>query len=141
MIVYNIFLDDIREPREAYNYTKNPIYNRDNWTVVRTHAEFVSLLEKIAVDGAKIGSVSFDHDLAPSHYEVPCEVFNDFTAEQLGMEETGLDSARYLTAFIDRTKMAHPGIAVHSMNPVGKERIQQHLMDWMDGHGGNEDPE
>lgn len=133
MIVYNVFLDDLRQPVEAYAYTRNPIYINKEWKVVKDYDEFVSLLEKIAVDGGTLGSVSLDHDLAQSHYEIPCEIFEKFTADQLGVELTGLDCAKFLTEFIDRTKMPHPGIAVHSMNPVGKERIQQHLMDWMDG--------
>lgn len=135
----NIFLDDFRIPQDAYVYTKNPIYLKKEWITVKNYPEFVAILEKILLDGNTIGSVSFDHDLADEHYGVPCEVFDNFTADQLGMEETGLDCAKHMTAFLDKHKWPMPGMTVHSMNPVGKERIQQHLMDWMDGHGGNDD--
>lgn len=133
-IVYAIFLDDIREVKDVYHYTKNPIYNREGWTVVRNYNQFVSKLEQIAVEGATIGSVSLDHDLCEIHMSVPFEIWNDYTADQLGMEETGLDCAKYLTEFLDKYKMPHPGITCHSMNPVGKERINQHIMDWLDFH-------
>jgi len=134
----NIFLDDIRDPAQAYNYTKKRMYLDRTWIVVRDYKEFVAALEKIKLDGDEIAHVSFDHDLAIEHMEVPCEVFNDYTAEQLGMEMTGLDCAKYFTEFIDKHKMPFPGLSVHSQNPVGKERIEQHLMDWLDDNGGAE---
>lgn len=132
MQTINIFLDDIRIARDAYPYTKNPIYLRDNWVTVKSYNEFVSLLQKIRVDGYHIGSVSLDHDLSDQHYTAPFEVWYDYTADQLGMKETGLDCAKYLTDFIDENRLPHPGITCHSMNPVGKKRIEEHLMDWMD---------
>lgn len=134
----NIYLDDIRDVKESYNYTNNPIYLRDNWTTVRNYKEFVALLEKIIVDNLELGILSLDHDLAPEHYEIPTKIFDDYTADELGIEMTGLDCAKYLTEWVDRNKRPIPMVNVHSMNPVGKERIQQHVMDWMDTHGGDD---
>lgn len=132
-IVYSVYLDDIRMPADSYNYTKNPIHNKENWTIVRNYDQFVSKLEQVAAEGATLGSVSLDHDLCSDHMEVPFEVWNDYTADQLGLEMTGLDCAKYLTDFIDRNNMPTPGIICHSMNPVGKKRIEEHISDWMDG--------
>lgn len=136
---YAILLDDLRTPEQVYEYTKNPIYLNKKWRVVKNYSEFVSLLELINIEGSRIASVSLDHDLQGDHYSVPFETWETYTADQLGMEETGLDCAKYLTQFIDDNKMAHPGITCHSMNPVGKERINQHLLDWMNLHGGDEE--
>lgn len=141
MQTVNIFLDDIREPAQAYNYTKNPAYLKKEWKVVRNYDEFVRALVNIQLDGNALGSVSLDHDLCVEHMEVPCEVFAEYTADQLGMELTGLDCAKYLTEHLDTYKLPIPGMTCHSQNPVGKERINQHLMDWMDGHGGDEEVE
>ncbi len=128
----NIYVDDTRVPAQSYEYTRNPIYLKKEWVVAKDYREFVALLEKVHIDGITIGSVSLDHDLHQDHYDVPCEVFDKFTADQLGMEETGLDCAKYLTEYLGKHNLPIPGITVHSMNPVGKKRIEEHIMDWMD---------
>lgn len=134
----NIFLDDIRNPDEAFLYTKNNVYLNKVWTVVKNYKEFVELLDKIKNDGNKIGTVSFDHDLAIEHYNVPFEIFNTYSSEQLNMEKTGYDCVKYFTNFIDSNNMHIPGILFHTMNPVGKEIMTNYIMDWMDSHGGKD---
>ncbi len=139
----NVFLDDFRSPEDSYKYTKNPIYLKKKWEVVRNHDEFVGLLTQIMVDGDTIGSISFDHDLADDHY-APQDRYNDYELwleQHCSIEKTGLDCAKYFTNYMDRHNMPIPGMTVHSQNPVGKKRIEEHLMDWMDSLTYPEGPE
>ena len=141
--------DKNRTPESIYKYTYNPLYlskivdgvEKHNWEIVTNYQQFVSLLESIIADGDRIGVVSFDHDLADEHLNIPCEIWETYTADQLGIEETGLDCAKYLAEYVNYYKMPYPTILVHSMNPVGKERIQQFWMDFLDGEGACEDCE
>ncbi len=59
-----LFLDDIREPRDAFYYTKELMFNLKSWDVVRNYNEFVDWVELNGLPDF----ISFDHDLADSHY-------------------------------------------------------------------------
>lgn len=56
---YNLFLDDMRFPEDAFYYTYNPIYNTYEWEIVRTYDEFVKIIEEKGIPK----KLSFDHDL------------------------------------------------------------------------------
>ncbi|WP_426276294.1 cyclic-phosphate processing receiver domain-containing protein [Chryseobacterium sp. S-02] len=57
-----LFLDDIRYPIEAYHYTKQDIFLRKDWHIVRNYEQFINwILEKGFPE-----IISFDHDLADS---------------------------------------------------------------------------
>ena len=100
-----LWLDDVREPWR---------YGKLGWTWVKTAAEAIELLKT-----GKVEEASLDHDLAPEHYPwsgVPLD-------QVLG---TGYDVALFLEA---NPEFYPPGgCKVHSMNPVGKARMEVALL-------------
>jgi hypothetical protein len=105
-----LFLDDIRWPAEAFLYTKQKIFSEDGWDIVRNYQEFVSHIEENGVPDF----VSFDHDLAPEHYVDGAE----------SIECTGYHCALWLASYCMHNSIDIPKYYIHSMNPVGKERIE-----------------
>jgi len=62
-----LFLDDIRDPKDAYTYTKKEVFQREDWHIVRNYQAFADrILEKGLPE-----MISFDHDLADQHYLNP----------------------------------------------------------------------
>jgi hypothetical protein len=119
-----LFLDDVRQVRDAANYMPNPkVYNEGGWDIVRSYTEFVNYLKSNPLPEL----ISFDHDLADIHYEVDFRDWNDFTSEQLGVEETGMDCAKFLVKHCRELKEDLPTILVHSANPVGRTNIRKYL--------------
>ncbi|UKB78904.1 cyclic-phosphate processing receiver domain-containing protein [Chryseobacterium sp. MEBOG07] len=106
-----LFLDDIRYPIEAYHYTKQDIFLRSGWHIVRNYEQFVNrILEKGLPE-----MISFDHDLADVHY-----LKQD---SQEYVEKTGYDCAKWLIEYCMDNYLDLPQFYCHSMNPVGKENI------------------
>lgn len=111
---YNLFLDDFREPEDAFDYTHNQLY-LIGWVVVRSYEEFVNHIEKNGIPVA----ISFDHDLADVHYRKKTD-YDDENAEK-----TGYHCAKWFINYcIDNNYDIPETILVHSMNPVGKLNIQ-----------------
>lgn len=113
---YYLFLDDIRQPEEAFSYTNNAIYINKKWLVVRSYDEFVKFIEENGVPH----TVSFDHDLADIHYTqeeiIPYDSYK---------EKTGFDCATWLINYCMDNKLQLPtGVLIHSMNPIGSENIK-----------------
>jgi hypothetical protein len=123
-----LFLDDIRDPSQcaAYMYTRigkeNPIYVEGGWYVVRNYAQFVKALDE-HID--KITHISFDHDLADGHYDLSMDKGEDAYINHLKTikERTGYDCALFTRDLYKERKKQLPIMFVHSMNPVGMERI------------------
>jgi hypothetical protein len=106
-----LFLDDIRYPIEAYHYTKQDIFLRNDWHIVRSYKQFISwILEKGLPE-----MISFDHDLADEDYLKKDSL--DLT------EKTGYDCAKWLIEYCMDNELDLPKFYSHSMNPVGKENI------------------
>lgn len=59
-----LFLDDIRWPIEAFQYTKNEIFWEKEWSIVRNYQQFVDWI----IENGLPKLISFDHDLADEHY-------------------------------------------------------------------------
>jgi hypothetical protein len=119
-----LFLDDIRQPKDACYLVLNPkIYWDDDWFVVKNYVEFCSWIKRNGLPNI----ISFDHDLADIHYEVDFNDWNDNTADQLGVEETGLDCAKWLVDYCLDNGFELPEYHVHSANPSGKKNIQSYL--------------
>ena len=125
MVNKKLFLDDIRQPKDACYLVQDwaGLYFNEKWDVVKTHQEFVSWIKRHGVPT----HVSFDHDLADVHYEIDYRDWDDFTADQLGVEETGLDSAKFLVDYCADNGFKLPEYQVHSANPVGRKNIQSYL--------------
>ena len=119
---YNLFLDDYREPKDAFDYTLNPIYVDKEWLVVRNYDEFVDLITDKYLNHSELPAIiSFDHDLADEHYVHEPDNYQKFT------EKTGYDCAKWLINFCIDTDKYLPEYKIHSMNPVGKYNISQLL--------------
>lgn len=124
---YNLFLDDVRSPGDAFNYTKDTDYLKLEWRVVRTHDEFVSEIAESYVNRGELPRlISFDHDLADDHYEhldagIPYDEFE---------EKTGYHCAKWLVDFCIDHDVALPRFKVHSMNPTGKDNILKRLINF-----------
>jgi len=119
---YKLFLDDKRSPVDCVTYMNNLIYNEE-WMIARNYTEFVKIVKEKGIPEV----VSYDHDIASSHYTVEFQDWLDITSEQLGVEETGLDCAKWLAKYCHDRELLHPPYFVHSMNPVGKENIKRYL--------------
>ncbi|SMO91840.1 hypothetical protein SAMN06265171_11235 [Chryseobacterium rhizoplanae] len=103
-----LFLDDIRYPIEAYHYTRQDIFLRNDWHIVRNYEQFVNrILEKGLPE-----MISFDHDLAD---------LEQYSQEFV--EKTGYDCAKWLIEYCMDNYLDLPQFYSHSMNPVGKENI------------------
>lgn len=77
-----LFLDDIIYPIEVHKYTKQDIFLRKDWHIVRNYEQFVNrILEKGLPE-----MISFDHDLTDEHYLTP--------DSQEFVEKTGYDCAK-----------------------------------------------
>jgi|SRR6478736_80655 len=125
-----IFLDDIREPSECAKYMHNRIgkdnltYLEGEWYIVRNYDQFCRALVKYEQD---ITHISFDHDLADEHY-TPEEFWEtkekaeEWASKQEYKEKTGYDCAVFFNERF-KNKQVWPTLYVHSMNPVGTERI------------------
>ena len=61
---YNLFLDDFREPEDAFNHTNNQLY-LIGWVIVRNYDEFVKTIEERGIPEI----LSFDHDLGQNNIE------------------------------------------------------------------------
>ncbi|PWN65023.1 hypothetical protein C1631_020605 [Chryseobacterium phosphatilyticum] len=107
-----LFLDDIRYPVEAYQYTKQDIFLRKDWHIVRNYGQFINrILEKGLPE-----MISFDHDLADLKQDS-----SEF------VEKTGYDCAKWLIEYCLDHSLNIPKFYCHSMNPVGKENIESLL--------------
>jgi hypothetical protein len=88
--VMKVFLDDRREAPDA------------SWTLVRTPAEAIALLES-----GEVTEISFDHDLD----------FED------GQELCGYDVLVWIEERVALHGFDPPRMSVHSANPPGHERL------------------
>jgi len=113
---YNLFLDDFRMPEDTFNYMPLPIYNIVDWHIVRSYQAFIDYIQYAGVP--KI--ISFDHDLADSHYDQQSDI--DYTGDG---EKTGFHCAKWLINYcMDNKKELPVKILVHSMNPAGSRNIK-----------------
>ena len=137
---YNLYLDDIREPKASFKKSGDSRYIDLKWRVVKCYSEFV---ETIALNGIP-NIVSFDHDLGDTAMK---EYFNNvspnYTLDYNNIDEkTGYDAAKFLVALFHNTNEASfnmsrserkrdrfvfPIVYVHSANPIGSANIMGYL--------------
>jgi hypothetical protein len=116
---YNLFLDDIRDPRECLAYTNEPRYGTREWVVVRTHDEFVQTVVNKWANGEFPELVSFDHDLACFDVD--------------GNEMTGKNAVDYVIGYcLDNDKPFPKSWYVHSDNTNGRQNIIGAITNYLD---------
>ena len=117
-----LFLDDVRSPEDCFGYVKaygiRPDVYTGDWKIVRDYKAFVSFIENNGIPE----EVSFDHDLAYIHYDP--ETWKEGFEY---MEETGYDCAKWLVQHCQEKGVDLPKCYCHSMNPIGRERINRFL--------------
>lgn len=131
-MIYHLFLDDERIPADV---TWVDIEDA-RYVIVRSYNEFVTVVEKFGCPAY----VTFDHDLADAHYAVGSEEVQHFETHvddefgglnvrfDYGPEKTGYDCAKWLVDYCYDNGHKFPRYQVHSMNPVGTERIHQYII-------------
>jgi len=114
--MYNIFLDDIRDPVDSFFYTGNPIY-KTKWVIVRNYDEFVSYITKNGMPNI----ISFDHDLGDIEYETTPNKIIDYSKYN---EKSGYDCAKWLIDYCIENDLYPPNYLIHSQNNVGGRNIK-----------------
>ncbi len=116
---YNLFLDDERDPLHV---TWVSLPEDGNWVIAKSYDQFVQIIEERGLPTF----VTFDHDLADEHYV-------DFFKAQKGngtlsyhtyKEKTGHECAKWLIEYCMDKHLPFPEFAVHTMNVIGKENIE-----------------
>lgn len=121
---YKLFLDDTRIPCHCVTYMhvrigpQNPIYLEKDWVICRNIGCFIATIKDMGMPDL----ISFDHDLSEAHYGIP---FEDWRSSDVGemYDDTGYDCAVWLTEYCLDNHLQLPEFIVHSMNPVGVEKI------------------
>ncbi len=112
--MYNLFLDDYRNPKTSSFLSNKEIYITLDWVIVRNYDEFVSCITKNGLPDL----CSFDHDLADSHYNNDVDInYDDY------QEKTGYHCAKWLIDYCIDNNLKPPNYLVHSMNPAGANNI------------------
>jgi hypothetical protein len=138
---YNLFLDDLRMPKDAYIYPRRGedkiiLVTRSlqrvsgidniNWDIVRNYNDFVSIIEKRGLPDA----VSFDHDLHEEHIEHYYKVTKEIGIIEYAnfRHKTGKHCAEY---FVQQCKELNPiqppKVFIHSANQCGVQEIKNIL--------------
>lgn len=116
---YYLFLDDIRLPSDV-KWLQLP--NDERWIIAKSYGEFVDTVEQRGLPEF----VSFDHDLAESHYKASVlenEGLSGFVG--YGNEKTGLDAAMWLCSYCEWQGLKLPKFEVHSLNQAAGVRIRE----------------
>lgn len=119
-----LFLDDIRQPCDAYGHTQRTMSLEKKWEIVKNYNEFIEWITKNGLPDF----ISFDHDLADIHYtssnlSTDDEKSKEGQDTQPHTEKTGYECAKWLVDYCLDNNFDCPKFYCHSMNPVGKEKI------------------
>ncbi len=114
-----LFLDDIRHPRDVM-WIKIP---SATWDIVRSCDEAIQWVK----DKGFPNVISFDHDLGWEKFDT--NEHGIIIVTEPDVEKSGYDFAKWLVEYdLDTNLMpADFTFTVHSMNPVGTEKIQKLL--------------
>jgi len=132
----NIFIDDMRNPNDAYLHLDTGILkislvehsgiHQDEWVIARTYDEFVNYIIHLGLPDV----VSFDHDLHEEHIKHYFTVTQDIGVIEYGnlKEKTGKHCAEYLVQeWKKQNKPKHIKTFVHSANRWGQITIKEVL--------------
>lgn len=116
-----LFLDDTRKPYDVFKTTINPIYETNDWIVVKSYDEFIEHIEKNGLPEL----ISFDHDLSFDHYYEKNQK-GDLEYDSFE-EKTGYHCGQWLIEYCTKNNFNLPKYFVHSANPVGSDNIKKLL--------------
>jgi hypothetical protein len=124
-----LFLDDIRHPHDVYRYTQQTMFLQKKWEIVRNYIEFV---QWITTNGLP-DFISFDHDLADMENASSNPFTDNEKSEErqdahVQNEKTGFECAKWLVDYCLDNNFDCPKFYCHSMNPVGKDKINSLLV-------------
>lgn len=132
--MYNLFLDDFRQPEDASKYMLGQAakdYRLLKWYVVRNYKQFVRHILRHGCPEL----VSFDHDLCDEHILLGHAKYTDWDKyhEDRGKERerTGYDAAKWLINYCINRQLAFPAFYVHSQNPVGAKNIKDLINNYL----------
>jgi hypothetical protein len=114
--MYNLFLDDFRDPEDCFEYMRHIPYIMEDWITVRSYDEFVKIIQEKGIPNI----ISFDHDLSDIHYKKQTIIdYSQYT------EKTGYHCANWLINYcIDNKKELPATILIHTQNHAGSLNIQ-----------------
>jgi hypothetical protein len=117
-------LDDVRDPLDAFAYTKWSGFLDKEWVIVRNYEEFIMTIQVAWEKYSHFPEmIAFDHDLAKEHYGLP----NSGVHYDEYEEKTGYDCAKWLIDYCVDKKLSLPEWVCHSMNPAGRDNINMLL--------------
>lgn len=126
-----LYLDDDREPWQTGGYIYpvelRPLYLKGKWNIVRNYYQFVEYITNNELPYV----ISFDHDLGEDEAKALLEqgLSKRIARKHKSTVKSGYDCAVFLKNFCRLNRLKLPIIRVHSLNPVGAERIKQLLQD------------
>ena len=126
---YNLFLDDQRNPEDAYLDDSHVLLvdksRINDWVIVRNYEAFVSTIEKRGMPDR----VSFDHDLAIEHirYFIEHTLTTGYIEYENFSIKTGKHCADYLVSKIFEIDYPGPICYIHTANHIGRKEIRKSL--------------
>jgi len=141
---FNLFLDDLRNPSDAF---VSGVRRKDlglvatisllvltsteshDWDIVRSYSEFENAINEYGIPSM----VSFDHDLSfehIQHYFKVTQLTNLIEYGNLSPKSTGYHCAQLLVQKCKEANVALPVWHVHSANSVGAVNIAKVLSDY-----------
>lgn len=125
---YRLFLDDVRNPIDAWSYTGFLPFTENDWKIVRNYDQFTDYIVRNHKKGYFPEFIAFDHDLANEHYSPHMNSPEEYSKlEETFTEKTGMDCAKWLVDFCMDNDLKLPEYFVHSMNPAGGDNIKAYL--------------
>jgi len=113
MANYNLFLDDYRHPKDV-KWLELPLVE---WTIVRTHHEFVATIKEKGVPNL----VTYDCDLTPEHYDCFREHPEEYLTRYSDFSEPcGIRSVEYLLTVCSILRRKHPEFYLHTLNSIAR---------------------
>jgi len=117
---YKLYLDDMRYPD-----------NHSDWRIARNYHDALWYVKTYGLPY----HVSFDHDLADIHYEIPDYGHSDdfMVTDHVPYEFTGYDFAKWLCQWMLDNVDNIDGFSynVHSANPIGAENIRRYMENFL----------
>lgn len=136
-MTYNLFLDDVRIPHKSMDYMHpgvSHLYRTLEWVVARDYYQFVQAIEERGLPEI----VSFDHDLADTHYDIRAEGYKSwqeyYDSPDEHREMTGYDCVKWLCNYCLENSKPLPRYILHTMNDIGLHNMKSYLENFKKHH-------